>query len=76
VAEEFLNDYWARESSELIAFLGSDLGGLSSVEAKKRRLQNGSNSLDEGDRVRIPRLLIRQFESPLVLVLIFGALLL
>jgi hypothetical protein len=28
IAEEFLNDYWARESSELIALLGSGPDGL------------------------------------------------
>src|SRR3989344_7955398 len=48
--------------------------GLSGEEAKRRLARNGPNALPEPPRDGILRIFIRQFESPLVYVLIAAAL--
>jgi P-type Mg2+ transporter len=64
---------WAREPTEILALLKSDPRGLSTAESDKRRLQAGANTLGEEDKVKILKLVARQFGSPLVLILLFGA---
>ncbi len=65
--------YWAEDATSLIASLKSRRGGLSSEEAAGRLRSYGANSVDDSKGTGPFRLLGRQFESPLVLVLIFGA---
>ncbi|MFH0890557.1 MAG: cation-transporting P-type ATPase [Candidatus Liptonbacteria bacterium] len=48
--------------------------GLSSLEAKSRLAEDGPNELPEGEREGWIRIFIRQFESPLIYVLIIAAL--
>jgi P-type Mg2+ transporter len=64
---------WSREPTEILALLKSDPRGLSTAEANKRRSQSGANTLGEEDQVKTLKLAARQFESPLVLILLFGA---
>jgi P-type Mg2+ transporter len=73
MSADFLTDYWTRAQGELSSLLGSGPDGLSSAEAVLRISRDGPNTLGEEDRVKTLRLVLRQFESPLVLVLIFGA---
>jgi Mg2+-importing ATPase len=65
--------YWSRDVAELSAALGSGSGGLSSADAAEKLRQIGPNSVKAASQLSALRLLLRQFESPLVLILIFAA---
>jgi Mg2+-importing ATPase len=65
--------FWSRPAAELMRALGSSPGGLTSAEAARRLSRHGPNRVGGEDALSVPRLLLRQFESPLVLILIFGA---
>ncbi len=65
--------YWSQDSATLSAALGSGLGGLSSEDAASKLLLVGPNSVEEASHLSALRLLLRQFESPLVLILMFAA---
>jgi Mg2+-importing ATPase len=65
--------YWSRDVAELTVALGSGVGGLSSESAAAQLRRVGPNSVEDARRLSALRLLLRQFESPLVLILIFGA---
>jgi Mg2+-importing ATPase len=65
--------YWAREASDLVAALATSRQGLSSAEAAARLERHGANAVEEQRDVAALRLLLRQFASPLVLILVFGA---
>src|SRR5208337_3644629 len=65
--------YWTRDVAELSAALGSGSGGLSSENAAARLRQVGPNSVEDQSRLSALRLLLHQFESPLVIILIFAA---
>ena len=64
--------FWSREASALLAELRSVAHGLSSVEAARRLRTEGPNTLDEETDTGVMRLVLRQFKSPLVLILVFG----
>ncbi|HHZ07973.1 MAG TPA: magnesium-translocating P-type ATPase [Rhizobiales bacterium] len=66
--------WWSRSAIALAAELGSAPGGLSVEEAALRLADVGPNAVDEGRRLGALRLFLRQFESPLVLILAFAAL--
>ena len=65
--------YWSRSPEALWAALDSSPAGLSSSAAKQRLRTYGPNTLDAGHSAGALRLLLSQFESPLVLILIFAA---
>jgi Mg2+-importing ATPase len=65
--------YWAKSGSALLADLGSGSTGLSQTEAERRLVVHGENRLVAQERTGTLRLLLRQYESPLVLILIFAA---
>jgi Mg2+-importing ATPase len=65
--------YWSHDASELLAALATSPRGLSSAEAANRLKLNGPNVIAEQREVAAVRLLLRQFASPLVLILVFGA---
>lgn len=65
--------YWSEGSEALLGRLGSSASGLDAVEAAARLKRDGPNALEDGDRAHALRLLLRQFESPLVLILVFGS---
>jgi len=67
--------YWAKDAAVLVAGLKSSPHGLTTAEAASRWVSYGANGMGEENRVRPFKLLLRQFESPLVLVLVFGAVL-
>ncbi len=67
------NSFWSRDSRSLLDELGnSPAQGLSAIEASGRFKRLGSNTIDEAPATNLARLALRQFESPLVLILIFG----
>lgn len=65
--------YWSRDATALSAALGSGPGGLSSETAAAKLRLVGPNSVEEASQLSALRLFLRQFESPLVLILIFAA---
>ncbi len=66
-------EYWSREAAQLAAELGSSPRGLSAAEAATRLEACGPNSVEARSDETLLRQLLRQFASPLVLILAFGA---
>ena len=64
---------WASEATALAARLGSGPDGLTTGSARDRLAETGPNSVDEAARMGALRLLLRQFESPIVLILLVAA---
>lgn len=67
--------FWSVPAERLLQQLGTTLAGLSTAEAAERRERMGPNALGQRRRSDIPALMIRQFSSPLVLLLIAAAVL-
>lgn len=65
--------YWSQDAASLTAALESGPGGLSSPRAAARLGTVGPNSVEDATRLSAVRLLLRQFESPLVLILVVAA---
>jgi Mg2+-importing ATPase len=65
--------YWNRTAAQLFEALGACDHGLSGSEAAARLQRDGANHVDDAPRLAALRLLLAQFESPLVLILVFGA---
>jgi len=65
--------YWSQDAAALMAALGSGATGLSSDQAAAQLRLVGPNSVEDALRLSALRLLLRQFESPLVLILAFAA---
>src|SRR5215217_4910233 len=61
--------YWSQDPSTLAAALESGVDGLSSNRAAAQLALVGPNSVEDTPRLSALRLLLRQFESPLVLIL-------
>jgi Mg2+-importing ATPase len=67
--------YWGVSQSDLLTQLDATMEGLSSEEAKQRLIQYGANLLKPPKRSDTLALLIAQFKSPIILTLIFAAVL-
>ncbi|MCL6708319.1 magnesium-translocating P-type ATPase [Pseudomonas sp. R2.Fl] len=65
--------YWSEAAAALQARLGSRPEGLSAARAAELLSSVGRNSVEDASRQSALRLLLRQFESPLVLILAFAA---
>lgn len=65
--------YWSQDPSTVTASLETTPVGLSSVQAATQLGRIGPNSVEDTPRLSALRLLLRQFESPLVLILAFAA---
>ena len=65
--------YWSQDASSLAEALQSGPGGLSSERVSAQLVLVGPNSVEDAPRLSALRLLLRQFESPLVLILAFAA---
>jgi magnesium-transporting ATPase (P-type) len=65
--------YWGDDASDLLIALTTSPRGLSSAEAAERLERHGPNAVEEQRDVAAVRLLLHQFASPLVLILVFGA---
>ncbi len=64
--------FWSVPASELLQQLGTTTKGLSSDEARHRLTRCGSNLLNPQRRSNVLTLLLAQFESPLILILLFA----
>jgi Mg2+-importing ATPase len=67
--------FWSVPADELAARLGSSTAGLSSAEAAERLAEHGPNAFKPRREAGWVAILIAQFKSPLVLILIFAAIL-
>jgi len=65
--------YWSRPATELLQSLGVDSSGLSPGTARERLARYGRNSLGKGSGNVALKQFAAQFRSPLVLILIFAA---
>ena len=65
--------YWSHDQAALAASVGASLGGLTSDQAAAQLAIVGPNSVEDAAQLSALRLLLRQFQSPLVLILAFAA---
>lgn len=65
--------FWSQDAAQNLARLEASEAGLSTAEAERRLKAHGPNRVADSKHLSAPRLLLRQFESPLVLILVFGA---
>jgi Mg2+-importing ATPase len=65
--------YWSAPAEKLLADLRSQTTGLSSDEARARLRDGGPNTISRKRGASAPAAFARQFRSPLVLILIFAA---
>ena len=65
--------YWSEDAAATFVALGSGPGGLTSNRAAAQLATIGPNSVEDAPQLTAMRLLLRQFESPLVLILVFAA---
>jgi Mg2+-importing ATPase len=70
---EKATEFWSIPAEELMRGLGTGPGGLSSEEARQRVARYGPNRLKPAKRTDALTLLLGQFKSPIVLILIFAA---
>ena len=64
--------FWSVSDTELLSNFKSSLTGLTSDDAKKRIIQYGANRLKPQKRAGAFALLISQFKSPIILILLFA----
>lgn len=65
--------YWTSPAASLLRTLGTSTAGLSAAEAAARLAASGPNALGRGGRGSAVLVFARQFRSPLVLILVFAA---
>ncbi len=65
--------YWSRPAADVLAELGGTPDGLNTAEAQARLQRVGPNALAPRRRATALTTFLRQFRSPLVLILIFAA---
>ena len=65
--------WWSKPASQVASALGSSIEGLSSRKAGEMLRSAGPNRIAAQQAPGWPRLLLRQVESPLVLILVFAA---
>ena len=65
--------FWNQSAAKLAAGLGSGTGGLTQARAATQLAAFGPNSVEDAERLSAMRLVLRQFESPLVLILVLAA---
>ncbi|NDD65962.1 MAG: magnesium-translocating P-type ATPase, partial [Acidobacteria bacterium] len=73
IDEQEVSAYWAESALELGRRLGSGEAGLGRAEAERRLTEYGPNRLRDGERGRALLILLGQFRSPLVLILLLAA---
>ncbi len=71
--EMSLTAYWGSEPEQLMTGLRSSPVGLRQDDAERRLQRYGSNTIKAGSQTTAWHLLLSQFKSPLVLILVFAA---
>jgi len=72
-AAELEASYWDRTPEAVFATLDTGIAGLTDAEAARRHARFGPNRISAGRRASSARLLLRQFTSPLILILLIAA---
>lgn len=67
--------FWAQTAKEALADLGATADGLTSAQAAERLRRYGRNALAEKRRLGTTALLVAQFKSPIILILVAAAVL-
>ena len=67
-------EYWALSVAQVLSALGSEENGLSGKHAKERVERFGGNELPKDTHARWIPIVVEQFKSPLLLVLVFAGL--
>jgi P-type Mg2+ transporter len=70
-----IDNFWSVPLQDVLSSLNSSRAGLAEAEAERRLAQHGPNALRPDHNGHIIRLLLRQFGSPIVLLLIGAAVL-
>jgi len=65
-----LEQFWSLAPNDLMAQLGADPGGLTTTDAKQRLIRLGPNRLHPHKHTDVLTLLLAQFKSPLILILL------
>ena len=74
-ASQLDKPFWTLSSNAALNQLGTNVNGLTQDEVKKRLARFGANLLKPKRKTDTLTLLINQFRSPLVLILIIAAVL-
>ncbi|MEZ0370659.1 MAG: magnesium-translocating P-type ATPase [Candidatus Sericytochromatia bacterium] len=72
-AQAALNEFWRLPAADVLRRLEADPAGLSSQQAQQRLKVHGPNLVAPPARRTVFRLLLAQFRSPIMLILIFAA---
>jgi P-type Mg2+ transporter len=64
--------FWSLSATELLQQLQAAKEGLTGKEASQRLARYGSNRLEPAKRSDVFTLLLAQFKSPLILILLFA----
>jgi Mg2+-importing ATPase len=67
------NAYWSLAQEELLATLGASRDGLQNADAERRLKEHGPNAIKAHEQATALGLFLNQFRSPLVLILVFAA---
>ena len=67
------SSFWSLQLQNLLSSLATSADGLTTAEAERRLAVHGSNTIGASANGHIVRLLLRQFASPIVLLLIGAA---
>ena len=73
ISPTVVSQYWSRPAAEVLEELGGTPDGLNAAEAQARLERVGPNALAPRRRASALAAFLRQFRSPLVLILIFAA---
>jgi len=68
--DQLKKDFWSISTSEMLQALESGKDGLTGIEAKKRLASYGANSLKQKKQSGTFALLVGQFKSPIILILL------
>lgn len=72
IKNKTLEDYWSLNIVQILNSLNLSINGLSTSDAEKRLQLFGLNSLISSQKKSVIELLINQFKSPIILILIFA----
>ena len=70
-----LSVFWSLPTAQVLQTLHASVAGLSSQEAKQRLAEYGANSLKQKHKASALLLLLNQFKSPIIVILIVAAVL-
>ncbi len=72
-SSSLLSTYWSSAPDQLLSDLNSTRAGLSQANAERRLKDHGLNSINSSNQASTFSLLLSQFKSPLVLILVVAA---